>query len=342
MRQIVTFDDGSSDLDWQRNKLEQKLSILIAVGPQEDADRVCAAVCATYPASDIQYVTQADDAATAIESAVYEYVFIDESLWNDLSQIVKNQLSDSRHAAVTIVLTGDSFSLTDREADDLPAVEFIPRNEVSATVFRFLSRDRIRNAEAERAADTVALRDLEVELQSCVAREGTFLRDVLSSVTGGKLTLCFTDEEMPAARKPFSDRIVVTPNGGIRELRQALVDACHSVSMATERIDDFETAGGEAAMNAVVHANRGAGQVMTDESGETVQLWMWDQGCGISAACLPYATLRRGYSSVGTLGHGFKMILKTVDRVYLRTGSEGTTLLLEQDKIPTLVDSMWG
>ncbi len=46
------------------------------------------------------------------------------------------------------------------------------------------------------------------------------------------------------------------------------------------------------------------------------------------------ATLERGYTTAGTMGHGFWMMLKTCDRIYLLTGTEGTTVVLEQDKTP--------
>ena len=84
-------------------------------------------------------------------------------------------------------------------------------------------------------------------------------------------------------------------------------------------------------MNAVVHAAIGTGHVFTHERG-TVQVRVEDEGRGIAVADLPNATLRRGYSTAGTMGHGFKMILMTVDRVHLLTGSTGTHVVIEQDR----------
>lgn len=84
-------------------------------------------------------------------------------------------------------------------------------------------------------------------------------------------------------------------------------------------------------MNAVVHSDTGMGSVFLDERG-TVQVWAEDKGKGIAVADLPNATLRRGYSTSGTMGHGFKMILSAVDRVHLLTGGAGTTVVIEQDR----------
>ena len=84
-------------------------------------------------------------------------------------------------------------------------------------------------------------------------------------------------------------------------------------------------------MNAVVHSASGTGHVFTSDQG-TVQVRVEDEGQGIAVADLPNATLRRGFSTAGTMGHGFKMILKTVDRVHLLTGARGTTVVIEQDQ----------
>ena len=91
-------------------------------------------------------------------------------------------------------------------------------------------------------------------------------------------------------------------------------------------------------MNAVVHSGGGTGFVFLDERG-AVQVRVEDRGSGIPLAELPKATLRRGYSTAGTMGHGFKMILTTADRVYLLTGPSGTAVVLEQER--TAPPSEW-
>jgi hypothetical protein len=46
------------------------------------------------------------------------------------------------------------------------------------------------------------------------------------------------------------------------------------------------------------------------------------------------ATLEKGYSSIGTLGHGFPLMIRCADRVYLLTGDAGTTVVIEQAASP--------
>ena len=62
------------------------------------------------------------------------------------------------------------------------------------------------------------------------------------------------------------------------------------------------------------------------------QVWIEDHGPGIDMGRLPKATLDRGFTTAGTLGHGFKLLLATADRVWLLTGPTGTTVVLQQGR----------
>lgn len=86
-------------------------------------------------------------------------------------------------------------------------------------------------------------------------------------------------------------------------------------------------------MNAVVHAGGGRAEVYTDRH-DTVQVWIEDQGGGIAMESLPRAAFERGYTTAGTMGHGFFLMLKTADRVHLLTTPSGTTVVLEQHADP--------
>lgn len=170
-----------------------------------------------------------------------------------------------------------------------------------------------------------------VEATRTLQRERRFLRDVLASVTEGKLLLCDTAADLPALLTPFGDPISISTAIGLRELRQATYGACQSTGLSTERSHDLVTAASEAGMNAAVHTGSGTGQVSVSADG-TVQVRVEDQGSGISMENLPRATLSRGFSTKATLGHGLKMMLETADRLYLLTGPTGTTVVLEQER----------
>ena len=91
-------------------------------------------------------------------------------------------------------------------------------------------------------------------------------------------------------------------------------------------------AASEAGMNAIVHAGGGTGQVAVNTHG-TVQVRIVDYGAGITLENLPRAAMERGFSTKATLGYGLKMLLETIDRLFLLTGPTGTTLVMEQDRV---------
>ncbi len=161
--------------------------------------------------------------------------------------------------------------------------------------------------------------------------QASFLRDVLASVTDGKLRLCQSATNLPARGAPISGRIALTARQGLKELRQAAKSAALEQKFKDERWQDLVTAVSEAGMNAVVHAGGGEAQVFTAGKG-CVQVWVSDKGKGIDLENLPRATLEKGYTTTGTMGHGMKMMLQTADRVWLLTGPGGTTLVIEQDQ----------
>jgi anti-sigma regulatory factor (Ser/Thr protein kinase) len=154
---------------------------------------------------------------------------------------------------------------------------------------------------------------------------------MLSSMTEGRLRLCDTPDDLPAPLPPACDPVELS-KPTLRVLRQQVASVAEEVAMPQERGDDLITAAGEAAMNAVVHAGGGEGCVHADPATGTIQVWIKDQGGGIREESLHRATLEKGFTTAGTMGHGFWMILKTCDRVWLLTGASGTTVVLEQER----------
>ena len=238
------------------------------------------------------------------------------------------------------LITSEGFGI-----GSLCVVDRVPRRltDAQAAVLRLLARQITGRIEMMRhvalQGELIADRDrLLREVQQTVRQQQEFLRDVLASVTDGRLTLCTSADDLPAPLAPFAGPVALSRDGGIRELRRQTVGACRAAGVVGTRADDLETAAGEAAMNAVVHSSGGAGFVSLDECG-TVQVRVEDTGGGIALAELPKAALRRGYSTAGTMGQGFKMILTTADRVSLLTGPGGTTVVLEQDR--TVPNTGW-
>ncbi len=204
---------------------------------------------------------------------------------------------------------------------------------------RFLARVsltalRDESGEAEGFAcvmsDITAMREAEERARQAVTRQRTFLQQVLRSVTEGRLRLCFRRDELPASLELEAGRLSLDASM-LRELRARLRDVAHSAGFDEHRTEGLVHAVGEAAMNAVVHAGGGEARIFHDGGG-TIQVWLEDHGSGISEDRLHLATLERGFTTAGSWGHGFWMMLKLADRVWLHTGQDGTTVVLEQDR----------
>ncbi len=193
------------------------------------------------------------------------------------------------------------------------------------------ARDGLERRVAER---TAALAEANQALAGLAGWQRGFLRDVLASVTEGRLRLCDDALGLPPPRgAACGEPIPLNGQGGLRDLRCRAIVAAERGGLPDERVHDLVTAVNEAGMNAIVHAGEGTARVCSDAGG-TVQVRVEDAGHGITLENLPRATLARGFTTAGTLGHGLKLMLQTADRLWLLTGPTGTTVVLEQDRQP--------
>ena len=176
---------------------------------------------------------------------------------------------------------------------------------------------------------------MEGERREAASRQQTFLREVLASVTEGKLLLSNSSAPLPAPLTPVGEAIPLTREAGLWELRRRAQGAAQEAGHSDSRQFDLITAASEAGMNAIVHGGGGTARVFVGDRG-TVQVRVEDSGRGIAVENLPRAALARGFTTAGSLGHGLKMMLETADHLYLLTGAEGTTAVIEQEREPPL------
>jgi PAS domain S-box-containing protein len=183
--------------------------------------------------------------------------------------------------------------------------------------------------------DITLQKQAEANRQELEYKQRTLMRDVLANVTDGRLRLCDEASLLPARLTIYGESMILSAES-LPELRHRAVEAARIVQLPDERVYDLLTAVGEAGMNAVVHAGGGIGNVYLDQ--DSIQVWVEDQGAGISLETLPRATLEKGYTTAGTLGHGLKMMIGTVDHLWLLTGPNGTTVVLEKKRHSPLPD----
>ena len=171
-------------------------------------------------------------------------------------------------------------------------------------------------------------RDITNEKEA-VVRQRTFLKEMLFGLTEGRLRLCDAAADLPASLSTACPSVELTPPT-VRVLRKQVLAMSEQMRFDKERVQDLETAVGEAGMNAIRHAHGGVGTVCADAEKGTLQVWVRDEGNGI-AEHLIHRAVERGWTT-GGFGQGMFLMHRTCDRVYLLTGVSGTTVVLEQDR----------
>jgi PAS domain S-box-containing protein len=174
-------------------------------------------------------------------------------------------------------------------------------------------------------------RRLVVELRDASLRQRRFLKEMLAGFTEGRLRLCFTKSGLPSLLPAQSDSLQLSKTNLIR-LRSELGTIAKRLNLPTERLQDFETAVHEAAMNAVKYGGGGTARIHGDTGSGTLQVWVEDQGPGIAEELI-HRAVERGYTTEG-FGHGMFFMQTCADRLYLFTGPKGTTVVLEQERTP--------
>ncbi|MBC8140054.1 MAG: ATP-binding protein [Armatimonadetes bacterium] len=167
-----------------------------------------------------------------------------------------------------------------------------------------------------------------------VEQQQAWLRDILDAATGGILRLCASPAELPAALAEGAHTVRVSDARDLSAVRKMVTHLVHDAGFPRERADGLVTATHEAAMNALRHA--GGGTVRGYRHGDTAQVWVEDAGRGIALDKLPIATLKQGYSTMGTAGQGWFLMLSFVDAAFLYTDATGTTIVLEMRREPPI------
>ncbi|MGO8673496.1 MAG: GAF domain-containing protein [Capsulimonadaceae bacterium] len=201
-------------------------------------------------------------------------------------------------------------------------------------VARYWTADEVElvQAVAERIRLTVENLRLRRTADEVRERQRVMLREMLSHVTDGKLHLCDGQVDLPDLLPAADERAEVSMETGTAPLRHSVRRVARNIGFTADRVEELVTAVSEAAMNAIVHG--GGGCSLLTHSDAAVQVRIDDNGPGIAIENLSGATLRAGFTTAGTLGHGMKMMLQTADRIWLLTSPTGTTVVIEVDRDP--------
>jgi|GEM_PF-2363029 len=153
-----------------------------------------------------------------------------------------------------------------------------------------------------------------------------FYRRTITAATDGKLV--FTDrKEIEALAGPSIGSWDLRTPGDWTIARHEIQDLATAEGMDPESRSRFIVCIGEAATNALKHA--GGGVISIHKTSDGLLGLISDKGAGIEALSLPEVALKRGYSTAGTLGMGYKVMLSLSDRIFLATDDAGTTVAVE-------------
>jgi len=191
-------------------------------------------------------------------------------------------------------------------------------------------QEELRASEARFRALAEENARLLAEAAELAAKQRAFLKDVLFAVTEGRLVLCDSEADLPPPLAPLGEAIDLSALA-LRAVRRRVAETGAMSGLPIEKTHDLVSGASEAAMNAVSHAGGGQVRVAADGGRGVVQVWVVDSGRGIAIDQLHRAVLERGFTTGGSgFGHGYFLILRMVDRVYLLTGPAGTKVVLEQ------------
>lgn len=150
-----------------------------------------------------------------------------------------------------------------------------------------------------------------------------FYRRTIMAATQGKLVITERENIEALDGETIASWEITGPDA-LHAARDEAEAACRALGLGKHQVAGYTMAVGEALTNAIKHAGGGKASLLRKD--DDLLFVTTDQGPGIEALDLPAVTIERGYTTAGTLGMGFTVIVAFCDRVYLSTGPEGTTV----------------
>ncbi|NGQ94906.1 HD domain-containing protein [Brevibacillus sp. SYP-B805] len=152
-------------------------------------------------------------------------------------------------------------------------------------------------------------------------------RDVIYSVTQGKMLLSDDQEIAQFYRSELLAEVPITAKKDVAICRDQVSKHLDRLGVPEKMKFSILLCTSEAATNVLKHAIDGRMKLFVDEP--FLRVIVEDNGSGIELSEIPKSTLMTGYSSKVSMGHGFSLMLKLMNRVVLSTGPQGTTVVLE-------------
>lgn len=151
--------------------------------------------------------------------------------------------------------------------------------------------------------------------------------DVIAAVTGNKLILLNPHEIEAVLGRPITPIHEIKEFSQLAGAREFVRQSLAALYPDRDNLSEIVVAVGEALTNAVKHG--GGGHCWISATEEVLQIAIADLGPGIDFKMLPKATLLAGYSTAGSLGMGFTIMLDASDRLLVSTEPGETIVVIE-------------
>lgn len=176
------------------------------------------------------------------------------------------------------------------------------------------------------AADVTERKRTEEVLREEQQHKLDFYRRTIEAATSGKLIVTDRPQIEKIAGPPLATWEIHSRED-IQAVRHGVEHLARDAGIKEPRLGKLTVAVGEAVTNAIKHAQ--SGDASFHRADDFIVVLVSDRGPGIPAVALPDVALRPGYSTAGTLGMGYKMMIQFSDKVCLATGDQGTTVGIE-------------
>ena len=166
----------------------------------------------------------------------------------------------------------------------------------------------------------------EAALLEAEAQKATFYRKTILAATGGKLDIVEPEDILVRHGELAQKWGFSTADEYSHVIGQAF-GLAESLGMAGDTLHGFKACVGEMLSNALRHA--GGGEASFYNTDKRVLFVVSDTGPGIDSINVPDIAFVPGYTTAGTGGLGYKLIIGSADKTYLATGPSGTTVAVE-------------
>lgn len=152
-------------------------------------------------------------------------------------------------------------------------------------------------------------------------------RDVIHSVTNGKLLLLDSEQLDNYYKGDMLFEAVIQESEDVAVCRKLVGEILEARHVEGKKKYNILLSISEAVTNILKHATEGKMKVYLNEN--ILRIIVEDNGNGIKLKDLPKSTLIEGYSNKRSMGQGFAIMIKMMDRIALYTSKEGAIVILE-------------